>query len=373
MEPSIQALVISLRGRPMDGTVIGLFLLATFLGGFTSGLTGFAAGLVVSGIWLHIITPLQTAVLIAAYGMVNQAYGIWKVRQALKWRRILPFVIGGAVGVPLGAYLVTFLNPAYLRIGVGALLVLYSIYNLARPTIAPIKSNPAIDTGIGVLNGLLGGLTGLGGVISTIWVQLGGGPTLQRRHPQAFLHGSAGAAAGLVGRHQTLRKTRRCGLSQGYSYFAADFRIVAGCAGILSLAACWRRRQQVEQLSWGQRRSPLQAQEPKHRLLRLRRGPMLSPAFSISPTELWHLIGTGNAPQVIDVRRRDIYESTPGLLPTSIWLEPTELPHWIATLDRARPIVVACKAGKELSQYITAELRGAGYNAAMLEGGSSVG
>jgi hypothetical protein len=159
----------------MDGTLIALFLVATFLGGFTTGLTGFAAGLVVSGIWLHIITPLQTAVLIAAYGMVNQAYGIWKVRQALQWRRILPFVIGGAVGVPIGAHLVTFLNPAYLRIGVGALLLVYSTYNLALPTFIPIKSNQAVDAGIGVLNGLLGGLTGLGGVISTIWVQLGGG------------------------------------------------------------------------------------------------------------------------------------------------------------------------------------------------------
>jgi uncharacterized membrane protein YfcA len=160
----------------MDSTLIALFLVATFLGGFTTGLTGFAAGLVVSGIWLHIITPLQTAVLISAYGMVNQAYGIWKVRQALQWRRILPFVIGGAVGVPLGAYLVTFLNPADLRIGVGALLIVYSTYNLARPTFTPIKSHQAVDAGIGVLNGLLGGLTGLGGVISTIWVQLGGGP-----------------------------------------------------------------------------------------------------------------------------------------------------------------------------------------------------
>ncbi len=159
----------------MDGITLGLFLLATFLGGFTSGLTGFAAGLVVSGIWLHIITPLQTAVLIAAYGVVNQSYGIWKVRHALQWRRILPFVIGGAVGVPLGATLVTYLDPAYVRIGVGVLLLAYSTYNLTRPAIAPIKSNRVIDTGVGVLNGLLGGLTGLGGVISTIWVQLGGG------------------------------------------------------------------------------------------------------------------------------------------------------------------------------------------------------
>jgi hypothetical protein len=159
----------------MDVTVIGLFLLATFLGGFTSGLTGFAAGLVVSGIWLHIITPLQTAVLIAAYGVVNQSYGIWKVRDALQWRRVLPFVIGGAVGVPLGAYLVTYLNPAYLRTGVGVLLIAYSTYNLARPVLTPVRSNAVTDTGIGILNGLLGGLTGLGGVISTIWVQLGGG------------------------------------------------------------------------------------------------------------------------------------------------------------------------------------------------------
>jgi len=174
--PSIQALIAFAWEQDMDGMVLGFFLLATFLGGFTSGLTGFAAGLVVSGIWLHIITPLQTAVLIAAYGMVNQGYGIWKVRHALQWRRILPFVTGGAVGVPLGAYLVIYLNPAHLRIGVGTLLIVYSAYNLVRPTFTPIKSNPAIDTGIGVLNGLLGGLTGLGGVISTIWVQLGGGP-----------------------------------------------------------------------------------------------------------------------------------------------------------------------------------------------------
>jgi len=41
-----------------------------------------------------------------------------------------------------------------------------------------------------VLNGLLGGLTGLGGVISTIWVQLGGGPKDAQRavfQPVLFL------------------------------------------------------------------------------------------------------------------------------------------------------------------------------------------
>jgi rhodanese-related sulfurtransferase len=96
---------------------------------------------------------------------------------------------------------------------------------------------------------------------------------------------------------------------------------------------------------------------------------MLSPSYSISPKDLWRLIGTADAPQLIDVRRRDIYESTPGLLPASFWRDPAEFAGWSQTLNRQQPIVVACKAGKELSQFVTAELRGAGFDTAMLEGG----
>ena len=47
----------------MDGTTLELplFLLATFAGALVAGLSGFAFGLVVSAIWLYILTPLQTA------------------------------------------------------------------------------------------------------------------------------------------------------------------------------------------------------------------------------------------------------------------------------------------------------------------------
>ena len=96
---------------------------------------------------------------------------------------------------------------------------------------------------------------------------------------------------------------------------------------------------------------------------------MLAQSFSISPLKLWTMMATPRAPQLVDVRRRDIYESVAGLLPASIWREPTALADWIGTLDRTRSVVIACKAGKELSQNITAELRAVGYDAAMLAGG----
>ena len=65
----------------MDSVTLAFFLAAAFFGGLTSGLSGFAMGLVVSGVWLHIIAPDQNALLIVLCGMVTQGSGIWRVRQ----------------------------------------------------------------------------------------------------------------------------------------------------------------------------------------------------------------------------------------------------------------------------------------------------
>ena len=63
-------------------------------------------------------------------------------------------------------------DPAAMRLGMGVLLICFSIYNLLKPTFTPIHAAPATDGAIGVLNGLVGGLTGLGGVVITVWTQL---------------------------------------------------------------------------------------------------------------------------------------------------------------------------------------------------------
>jgi uncharacterized membrane protein YfcA len=155
----------------VNGIVFALFGLAAFVGGFVSGFSGFAMGLVVSGVWLHIITPMQTATLIAGYGLLTQGYGMVKLRHFLELRRAWPLAFGTVIGIPIGVSILAYINPHYLRFGVGVLLVCYSIYGLARPAFAPTKIGAGVDIAIGILNGLLGGLTGLGGVISTISCQ----------------------------------------------------------------------------------------------------------------------------------------------------------------------------------------------------------
>jgi uncharacterized protein len=158
----------------MDGFVLGLFLFAAFLGGLASGLAGFAMGFIVSGIWLHVITPIQTTALIAGYGLWTQGYGVWKLRHTLSWQTVAPFIIGGTIGVPLGTVLLTYVNPSYLRGGVGILLVIYSIYGLAKPAFKPRKVGARADGSIGFLNGVLAGLTGLPGFVITVWCQMRG-------------------------------------------------------------------------------------------------------------------------------------------------------------------------------------------------------
>ena len=122
----------------MDGIVVGFFLLAAFVGGFASGLAGFAMGFIVSAVWLHILTPIQTTTLIVGYSLLTQGYGVWKLRQSLSWRNVAPFIIGGTIGVPIGTLLLTYINPAYMRTGVGVLLVIYGSYGLAQPALKPM-------------------------------------------------------------------------------------------------------------------------------------------------------------------------------------------------------------------------------------------
>jgi hypothetical protein len=155
----------------MNGTALTLFLLASFVGGVTSGVAGFALGLVVSGVWLHIITPVQTATLIVFYALATQSVAIWKLRHALNWRGIAPFIIGGAVGIPLGTMLLTYVDPSVMRVSIGVLIMVYAAYGLARPEFMAIKAGTMADVAVGVLNGLLGGLTGLVGIIITVWCQ----------------------------------------------------------------------------------------------------------------------------------------------------------------------------------------------------------
>jgi uncharacterized protein len=103
-----------------------IFIAGGFAASVITALAGFAFGIIAAGPWLHVLTPSQTTALIVAYGLLVQGYSVWKLRAAIKIGRLLPFLVGGAIGSALGVQLLSWVGATHLRLGVGAVLIAYA-------------------------------------------------------------------------------------------------------------------------------------------------------------------------------------------------------------------------------------------------------
>jgi uncharacterized protein len=160
----------------MDGGFlqIAIYLAALFVAALVAGVTGFAFALIAAAVWLHVLTPLETATLTVGYGILVQGYGAWKLRHAMSWSRIWPFLPGGAAGVALGVVVLRWANPAHMRMAIAAFLVLYSIYGLSRPALKPMNTGRLADGIVGFFGGMLGAMAGFPGILVVIWCGLRG-------------------------------------------------------------------------------------------------------------------------------------------------------------------------------------------------------
>ena len=149
-----------------------LFFFATPIGAIVAGIAGFAFGLIASAIWLHIITPAQTAPLIAAFAILIQGMTLWKLRHAIHPSRLVPFVVDGALGIPFGAAALIWASPSQMSVLIGVVLVLFSVHSLARPSLPAVKGGYLADGFVGLLSGPFSGSTGLAGIPIIVWASL---------------------------------------------------------------------------------------------------------------------------------------------------------------------------------------------------------
>ena len=105
---------------PLD---IFVFVVGSLAAALITGVAGFAFGLIAAAIWLHALTPIQTTTLIVAYGLLVQSYAVWKLRHTLKASRLVPLILGSAIGVPFGIVVLRWVSPIHLRMAIGILLI----------------------------------------------------------------------------------------------------------------------------------------------------------------------------------------------------------------------------------------------------------
>ena len=151
-------------------------------GGFVSGLAGFGTALTTVGIWLHALDPITAATLTLICSVMGQLQTIPSVWRGIDARRVLPFIIPGLCGVPIGLWALEYIDPFFFKLGAGLMLVSFSTFMLTwRGSMAMTWGGRFADGAVGLLGGILGGLAGLSGAPPTVWASLRGWTKEQKR------------------------------------------------------------------------------------------------------------------------------------------------------------------------------------------------
>jgi uncharacterized protein len=101
-----------------------------------------------------------------------QGATLWKLRHAVQISRLLLFIAGGAFGIPLEADALIRTSPDHMRAFIGAALIAFSVYSLARPKLPAVKGSVIADSIVGLLSGAFSGGTGLAGIPVIVWASL---------------------------------------------------------------------------------------------------------------------------------------------------------------------------------------------------------
>jgi rhodanese-related sulfurtransferase len=89
---------------------------------------------------------------------------------------------------------------------------------------------------------------------------------------------------------------------------------------------------------------------------------------SISSDKLSRLIGTANAPALVDVRINEDFAADPRLIPGAMRRSHCDVQDWASSLT-GQSVVVICNEGRKLSEGTAAWLRYCNVTAEILEGG----
>ena len=159
----------------MIETGLLIVLAGAALGGFAQGVSGFAFSLVALSVWAWTIEPLLAAQMAVFGALLGQLVTLPWVWRGFDRRLLAPLLVGGLMGVPIGAYLLHWIDPAVFKFSLGLFLLIYCpVLLLLPPDFAWWDGGRAADAVAGFLGGVLGGLAGISGGVPTLWTTVRG-------------------------------------------------------------------------------------------------------------------------------------------------------------------------------------------------------
>ena len=142
-----------------DPAIFALIVAAAML---TQSCIGFAGALVAVPLFALFLSPREA---IPSYSLVMLAVDVLLVietHEHVDWRKVRTLLIGGIVGMPIGAYGLKHLPPAFVGVTISIVTLAFAILFLLKVTL-PLRENRATQIGVGVCSGVLGGCVSASG------------------------------------------------------------------------------------------------------------------------------------------------------------------------------------------------------------------
>jgi uncharacterized protein len=143
--------------------------------GLVQGISGFAFAMVAMSIWVWGVDPQLAAVMAVFGGWTGQIVSVLRVRRGWHVSLLWPFLIGSAIGIPIGTRLLPMLDANRFKLVLGGMLVVCCTAMLASKRLPSIKTGgrPA-DAAVGLLGGVMAPLSGFSGLAPALWATLRG-------------------------------------------------------------------------------------------------------------------------------------------------------------------------------------------------------
>lgn len=135
---------------------------AVLLAGLVRGFTGFGTALVYVPVAARVLPPAEVVVTLLVmdlFGPLPLLAGAWRTGDR---REVLRLAAGGALGVPVGVWLLTRAEPEVFR-WIASALALALLALIAGGVRSPGRPGPALSSGVGALSGLMSGFSGMSG------------------------------------------------------------------------------------------------------------------------------------------------------------------------------------------------------------------
>jgi uncharacterized membrane protein YfcA len=160
---------------PRWGAPDATAMVALMLAAAASSIAGFAFSAICGAMLFHLIAdPIEVVKIMIVCSIANQAAMTWTLRRDVVWRQLWVYLLGGALGVPAGVWLLLHADRAAYTGGLGIGLVAYGAYMLLRrPLVLPLHHR-GLDFGVAVLSGIAGGAAGFPSAAVTIWCSFRG-------------------------------------------------------------------------------------------------------------------------------------------------------------------------------------------------------